>query len=157
ERLRGFLRGLKEAGYVAGENAAIEYRWAENQFDRLPVLAADLVRRQVAVIVSASTRASFAAKAATPTIPVVFLANENPVKIGLVASLAQPGGNLTGINFFNSELTAKRLEILRELVPTASRIALLVNTGNPESTAATSQAVEAAARAMGLQTRVVQA
>jgi len=112
DRLRGFHRGLKETGYVEGENVSIEYRWADNQLNRLPALAAELVRRQVAVIVSgAGPTVPFVAKAATTTIPIVFLAPEDPVRVGLVASLARPGGNLTGINFFGSELGAKRLAV----------------------------------------------
>jgi putative ABC transport system substrate-binding protein len=157
DRLRGFHRGLKDAGYVEGENVSIVYRWAENQLDRLPELATDLVRRQVAVIATAGSAAmALAAKAATTTVPIVFSVNEDPVKLGLVASLARPGGNLTGINFFSAELAAKRLEFLREMVPAAARVAVLVNPTSP-NTETTSTDVTAAARAMGLQIQILNA
>src|SRR5215471_13467442 len=149
DRLRGFRQGLKDAGFVEGQNAAVEYRWAENQVDRLPELAADLVRRQVAVIVApAGLAPALAAKAATKTIPIVFVIADDPVRLGLVASLARPGGNLTGINFLSGELTAKRLELLRELMPSATRVAVLVNPANAENP---EREIEAAARSIGLQ------
>src|SRR5262249_19339867 len=150
-RLRAFRQGLKETGYVEGENIVIEYRWAEGQYDRLPVLAEELVRRQVAVIVVPSTAATLAAKAATTTIPIVFAAAEEPVRFGLVASLARPGGNLTGINFFSSELVAKRLELLRELVPRAARVAVLIDPSIVGPSERARKEVETAARALGLQ------
>ena len=137
DRLRGFRRGLNETGYVEGENVAIDYRWADNQLDKIPMQAAELVRRQVAVIVaSGGPFVALAAKAATTTIPIVFLATEDPVRLGLVANLARPGGNLTGINFFSGELTEKRLELLRALVPAATRAAVLVNPANATGTEA---------------------
>jgi putative ABC transport system substrate-binding protein len=155
DRLRGFRQGLKDAGFVEGQNAAIESRWAENQVDRLPELAADLVRRQVAVIVAPSGLApALAAKAATKTIPIVFVIADDPVRLGLVASLARPGSNLTGINFLSGELTAKRLELLRELMPSATRVAVLVNPANAENP---EREVKAAARSIGLQIQTLNA
>ena len=157
-RLRAFRQGLKETGFIEGENVAVEYRWAENQFDRLPVLAAEFVRRQVAVIVTTgSPAAALAAKAATTTIPVVFGVPEDPVRSGLVASLARPGGNATGINFFSIELVAKRLEILREMVPATTRIAVLINPADAAASEAMLKDVEAATRAVGLQIQVLRA
>jgi putative ABC transport system substrate-binding protein len=126
ENLRGFRQGLKEAGYVEGENVAFEFRWANGELDRLPELAADLVRRRVAVIATASPPAAFAAKEASATTPIVFGMAQDPVKLGLVVSLARPGGNLTGVNFLLTELVAKRLELLREMVPGARRLAVLM-------------------------------
>jgi putative tryptophan/tyrosine transport system substrate-binding protein len=158
ERLRGFRQGLKDTGYVEGENVAIEYRWAENQMDRLPALAAELVHRGVAVILTTGGVApAFAAKAATTTIPIIFTVAQDPVELGLVASLARPGGNLTGINFFTAELVAKRLELLHELVPGAVRVAVLVNPANATTAKTTLRDVEPAARAMGLQIQIFNA
>jgi ABC-type uncharacterized transport system substrate-binding protein len=158
DRLRAFRQGLKESGYVESENVAIEYRWAENKIDRLPALAAELARRKIAVIVATGgSNSAFAAKAATTTIPIVFGVGGDPVGMGLVASLARPGGNLTGINFFSTELSAKRLELLRELVPGAARVAVLVNPTNVLNTETTLKDVEPAARAIGLQIQVLHA
>jgi putative ABC transport system substrate-binding protein len=146
--LPAFRQGLKDNGYVEGENVAIEYRWAENQIDQLPPLSADLVRRRVALIVAVAPEAALAAKAATTMIPIVFGIGDDPVKIGLVTSLARPGGNLTGINFFSSELGAKRMALLHEMVPAAARVAVL---GDPTFTLTESHVrdAETAARAMG--------
>jgi ABC-type uncharacterized transport system substrate-binding protein len=157
DRLRAFRQGLKDVGYVEGENVAIVYRWAEDQLDRLPALAADLVRRQVAVIATVATASTFAAKAATTSIPIIFSITEDPVKLGLVATLARPGGNATGINILSGELVAKRLELLRELVPSAARVAVLVNPTNAANTETTLRDVELAARTIGLQIQVLNA
>jgi putative ABC transport system substrate-binding protein len=157
-RLRALRAGLKEVGYVEGENVTIEYRWADGQFDRLPELAADLVRRKVTVIAApGNTPAALAAKGASSTIPIVFAVSEDPVRLGLVSSLARPGGNLTGINFLNVELLAKRLELLRQLIPRVARVAVLVNPADARNTETTLRELEAAARAMGLQIQVVRA
>jgi len=155
EPLRGFRQGLKESGFVESETVAIEYRWADNQTDRLPALAAELVRRRVAVIATFSPPVALAAKAATTTIPIVFNTGDDPVRLGLVNSLARPGGNLTGINFFVGELAAKRLEVLRELVPGATRVALLLDPSAGQIAETTVRDVEAAARPKGLQIQVL--
>src|SRR5215813_2715214 len=155
--LRAFRAALKEDGYVEGENVAIDYRWGENEPDRLTVLAHELVRRRVSVLVAASAPASLAAAKATTTIPIVFMVPEDPVRLGLVASLAKPGGNATGVNFFAAELAAKRLELLRMLVPLAKRVAVLINPAEPTIAAANLRDVEAAGSAMELQIRVFNA
>ncbi len=157
ERLRGFYRGLKESGFVEGENLTIAYRWAEGRFDQLPALAAELVRRPVAAIVTGATSAAFAAKGATTTIPITFITTEDPVSLGLVTSLARPGGNMTGVNLLSSEVTAKRLELLRVLLPNARHVAVLVNPADATTTQSTLRDVEAAAPAVGLQTDAVRA
>jgi putative ABC transport system substrate-binding protein len=156
DRLRGFRQGLKDTGYVEGDNVTIVYRWAEGQNDRLPELAADLVRRQVAMI-AAFASAALAAKAATTTIPIVFVVPEDPVRLGLVTSIARPGGNLTGINIFSGELAAKRLELLRELVPAATRVAVLVNPADAAGAETMVRDVAPAARTLGLQIQVLNA
>ncbi|MGB7009703.1 MAG: ABC transporter substrate-binding protein [Pseudolabrys sp.] len=157
-RLRGFHRGLREAGYVEGENVTVLYRYAENQIDRLPALADELTRRPVAVIVaSGGPNVISAAKKATTTIPIVFLSGEDPARLGLVASLARPGGNLTGINFFNRELVGKQLGFLRELVLSANRIAVLVNPASTVVTETTLREAEITARAKELKIQVVHA
>jgi len=155
--LPALRRGLKESGYVEGENVVIEYRWAENQPERLPELAAGLVRRQVKVIAAQGAPAAIAAGKATATIPIVFGVPEDPVRLGLVASLAHPGGNATGVNFFSSELAAKRLEVLRVLVPTTKRVAVLLNPAEPTIAAANLRDLEAAASAVALEIRVFHA
>ena len=157
-RLRGFHRGLREAGYVEGENVTVLYRYAESQIDRLPALADELTRRPVAVIVaSGGPNVISAAKKATATIPIVFLTGEDPARLGLVASLARPGGNLTGINFFNRELVGKQLGFLRELVLSANRIAVLVNPASTVVTETTLREAEITARAKELKIQVVHA
>jgi putative ABC transport system substrate-binding protein len=155
-RVRAFHQGLKAAGFAEGENVTIEYRWTENRADRVQALAADLVRRQVAVIVTGGN-GPLVVKAATTTIPIVFLVGDDPVRLGYVASLSRPGGNLTGINFFSGELVAKRLELLRALVPAVTRVAVLVNPANAFMTETTLRDIEPAARAMGLQIQVIHA
>src|SRR4051794_34855097 len=158
DRLRGFRQGLKDSGFIEGENVIVVYRWAENQFDRLPALADELVRRSAAVIVtSGGPNVTIAAKAATTTIPIVFLTSSDPVGLGFVVSLARAGGNLTGINFLNRELAAKQLGLLRELVPAATRVAALVNPANAVGTETTLRDVEQAAGAIGLHIQVVHA
>jgi len=152
-RLRAFRQGLKEAGYVEGDNVEIVYRWAEGQNDRLPTLATGLARRQVTVMTPFGSAATIAAKSATTTIPIVFAVDDDPVRLGLVASLARPNGNLTGLNFFATELAEKRLELLRELVPTAARVAVLVNPTYPNAEP-TVRDVTTAAHARGLQIEV---
>jgi putative ABC transport system substrate-binding protein len=157
--LIAFRQGLSETGYVEGQNVVIEYRWTEDRYNRLPELTADLIRHHVNVIVTLfATSAAVAAKATTTTIPIVFSIGDDPVKHGLVASLSQPGGNATGINFFSAEVTAKRLGLLRELLPKATRIGVLVNpTHNVEITERTVKDVNAAADPLGLQIEVVNA
>ena len=153
-----FRKGLNETGYVEGQNVTVEYHWLEGQYDRLPALMADLVRRQVAVIATpGNTPAALAAKAATATIPIVFGVGEDPVQLGLVASLARPGGNATGINFFSQEVTAKRLRLLHDLVPKAVRIAVLVNPANAVTAEPTLRDVQKAAPTIGLQIQILNA
>jgi putative ABC transport system substrate-binding protein len=151
-RVRAFRKGLGETGYVEGQNVTVEYHWLEGQYDRLPAVIADVVRRRVAVIaMPANTPAAIAVKAATATIPIVFGVGEDPVKLGLVASLARPGGNATGFNFFNQEVDAKRLGLLHELVPKAARVGVLVNPRNSTVIDSTLQELQEAARILGQQ------
>jgi putative ABC transport system substrate-binding protein len=157
-QVAAFSKGLNETGYVEGQNVTVEYHWLEGHYDRVPALVADLVRRQVAVIATpASTSAALAAKAATATIPIVFSVPEDPVKLGLVASLARPGGNATGINFFVTEVIAKRLRLLHDLVPKAVRVAVVVNPSNAVLTETTLRAVQEAAPTIGLQIQILNA
>ena len=157
DQLRGFQQGLKEAGFVEGENVSILYRSAENEIDRLPALAVDLARRRVAVIATQGNAAAVAAKNATAIIPILFTVGEDPVRLGLVASLARPGGNLTGVNIFATELVAKRLALMRDLIPTAARVAVLVDPASKTVAELTLQGVESAARALTLQIQVLNA
>ena len=153
-----FRKGLSDTGYIEGQNVSVEYHWLEGRYDRLPALMADLVRRQVAVIVTpGGSLAALAAKAATATIPIVFGVAENPVSIGLVANLARPGSNATGINFFLGEVVAKRLGLLHELVPKAVRLGVLVNPANGLTAEATLRDIPEAARTLGLQVQVLKA
>jgi putative ABC transport system substrate-binding protein len=157
DQLRGFQHGLKQAGFVDGENVSILYRSAENELDRLPTLALDLVRRRVAVIATQGHAAAFAAKNATAMTPILFTVAEDPVRLGLVASLPRPGGNLTGVNIFATELVAKRLALLHDLVPAAARVAVLVDPGSKTVAEPTLQEMELAARALALQIQVLNA
>ena len=157
-RVTAFRQGLNEMGYVDGQNVAVEYRWAEGRYDRFPALVADLIRRKASVIATAGNPlATRVARAATSTIPIVFAIGEDPVKLGLIASLARPGGNLTGVNFFVSELVAKRLGLLHEMVPKATRVAVLVNPANTVTSKSTVRDVQAAAPALGLQIQIFNA
>ncbi|MGH6784053.1 MAG: ABC transporter substrate-binding protein, partial [Sphingomicrobium sp.] len=151
-----FRQGLKEAGFVEGQNCAIEYRWADNQFDRLPALVADLIQRKAAVILTGATPVTRAAKAATTTVPIVFVIGADPIKVGLVASLNRPGGNVTGVSFLANSLLGKQFEVLHETVPKAASIGFLVNPINPNA-AADTRDVQAAADALGRKLSVVQA
>jgi putative tryptophan/tyrosine transport system substrate-binding protein len=158
DRLRAFRQGLAETGYVEGDNVTIVYRWAENKLDRVPELAADLVARRVAVMLAGgSVSATLLAKAATTTTPILFIVPEDPVRLGLVTSLARPGGNLTGINFFSTELIAKQLAFLHEMVPRASRIAVIANPVNAAGFEAIERDAPPAARALGLQLKMLRA
>jgi putative ABC transport system substrate-binding protein len=151
-----FRQSLKDTGYVNGRNVALEFRWAEGRYDQLPVMAADLVRRQVAVIMTGGTPAAFAAKAATSTIPIVIVVGIDPVQLGLVGSLSQPGGNVTGLAILTGELAAKKLEVLHELFPTAAAIGILVNP-TPPLTGPETRAGQDAARSLGVRLHVLNA
>jgi putative ABC transport system substrate-binding protein len=155
--MAGFRKGLNETGYVEGQNVTVEYHWLEGRYDSLPALLADLVRRQVAVLATPGQLPTIAAKAATATIPIVFGVGEDPVKLGLIASLARPGGNATGINFFTQEAAAKRLRLLHDMIPKAVRIAVLVNPANAAVETTLLQEVQEAAPALGLQIQILKA
>jgi putative tryptophan/tyrosine transport system substrate-binding protein len=157
ERLRALRQGLKETGYTEGENLIITYSWAEGRFERLSAMIAELIRRRVSVIVPVGTPPTLAAAAATKTIPITFVIGEDPVRLGVVASLSRPGGNATGINLVSVELVAKRLELLRELLPQTTRVAVLVNPADATTAESTLKDVEPAARAIGLQIRILNA
>jgi putative tryptophan/tyrosine transport system substrate-binding protein len=156
-RVAAFRKGLNESGYVEDQNVTIEYHWLEGRYDLLPALVADLVRRRVAVIATGTASAALAAKAATATIPIVFEVSEDPVQLGLVASLARPGGNATGINFFVADLTAKRLGLLHDLVPNGVNVAVLVNPANAPTAESTLRGVQEAALSVGLQIQILNA
>ena len=156
-QVAAFLKGLGEAGYVEGRNVAIEYRWADSKHDRLPALAADLVRRQVTVIAATTTAAAVAAKAATTTIPIVFEMGGDPVRVGIVSNLARPGGNITGVTNLNVVVAPKRLELLHEMVPNARVMALLIDPTDPTSAETTTRDVQAVARSIGLELHVLNA
>jgi putative ABC transport system substrate-binding protein len=157
QQLAAFLKGLSETGYVVGQNVTIEYRWAEGQNDRLPAMVADLVRRQVAVIAATTTPAAIAAKEANTAIPIVFETGSDPIRLGLVASLSRPGGTVTGVTNLNYEIAPKRLQLLHELIPSASVIGLLTNPTNPALAETATKEVQAAARALGLEVHVLNA
>jgi putative ABC transport system substrate-binding protein len=157
ETLSGFKRGLAETGYVENQNVTIEYRWAEDHYDRLPALAAELVQRRVNVIAAPGTPAALPAKAATSVIPIVFMIASDPVKLGLVASLNQPGGNLTGVAYLNDEIAPKRLDLLHQMIPAAKSIALLVNPQNASAAAAQTKEMQDAADLIGMRLTVVNA